>query len=219
MKILIAEDDEISRRVLQVTLAAEGYEVVATENGAAAWAILEKDDSPNLAILDWMMPEMDGLEVCRRARQQPTPTPVYIILLTAKALKADVVQGLDAGANDYILKPFNRDELRARVRVGKTVVNLQQNLAAQVKELENALIQVKLLQGILPICSYCKDIRNDQNYWQQLDHYITEHSEAQFSHSICPTCYESVVKKQLEKRAEKKLSNDKLPPNSNLRSI
>lgn len=203
MKILIAEDDEISRRVLQVTLAAAGHEVVATENGAAAWSILEKDDSPKLAILDWMMPEMDGLEVCRRARQQPTATPVYIILLTAKAQKTDVVQGLEAGANDYILKPFNRDELRARVRVGETVVNLQQNLAAHVGELENALEQVKLLQGILPICSYCKDIRNDHNYWQQLDVYISEHSEAQFSHSICPACYESVVKPQFEERGIK----------------
>ncbi len=205
MKILIAEDDEISRRILQVTLAAAGHEVIVTQNGAAAWAILEKDASPKLAILDWMMPEVDGLEVCRRARQQPTATPVYIILLTAKAQKTDVVQGLEAGANDYILKPFNRDELRARVRVGETVVNLQQNLAARVEELENALVQVKLLQGILPICSYCKNIRNDHNYWQQLDVYVTEHSEAQFSHSICPACYESVVKKQLEERGIKQL--------------
>lgn len=200
MKILIAEDDEVSRRVLQATLTTAGHEVIATQNGAAAWAILEKDDSPKLAVLDWMMPEMDGLEVCRRARQQPTAAPVYIILLTAKAQKSDVVQGLEAGANDYVLKPFNRDELRARVRVGETVVNLQQNLAARVEELENAFAQVKLLQGILPICSYCRDIRNDQNYWQQLDIYITENSEAQFSHSICPACYESVVKKQLEER-------------------
>lgn len=205
MKILIAEDDEISRRVLQVTLTNAGHEVMVTVNGAEAWTILEKDDSPNLAILDWMMPEMDGLEVCRRARQQPTATPVYIILLTAKAQKSDVVQGLEAGANDYILKPFNRDELHARVRVGETVVNLQQNLAAQVAELENALAQVKLLQGILPICSYCKDIRNDQNYWQKLDIYVTAHSEAQFSHSICPACYDSVVSKQLAERAIKQL--------------
>ena len=200
MKILIAEDDEVSRRILQLTLAAAGHEVLTTQNGAAAWAILEKDNSPALAILDWMMPEMDGLEVCRRIRQQSTVTPVYIILLTAKANKADVVQGLEAGANDYILKPFNRDELRARVQVGETVVNLQQNLAARIEELENALAQVKLLQGIIPICSYCKDIRDDQNYWQQLEAYVTKHSEAQFSHSICPTCYESVVKTQLEER-------------------
>lgn len=198
MKILIAEDDEVSRRILQLTLAAAGHEVITTQNGAAAWAILEKDDSPSLAILDWMMPDMDGLEVCRLARRQKSVTPVYIILLTAKGNKADVVQGLEAGANDYILKPFNRAELNARITVGETVINLQHNLAARVGELENALAQVKLLQGILPICSYCKNIRDDQNYWQQLETYVSERSEAEFSHSICPKCYESVVKAQLE---------------------
>ena len=201
MKILIAEDDKISRRILQMNLTTAGHEVIVTEDGAAAWAILESDDSPpKLAVIDWMMPKMDGLEICRRARRQPTTTPTYIILLTAKAQKADVVTGLEAGANDYILKPYNRDELCARVRVGETVVNLRQNLAARVEELENALAQVKLLEGILPICSYCKNIRNDRNHWQHLDVYVTEHSEAQFSHSICPICYESVVKSQLEAR-------------------
>lgn len=200
MKILIADDDEISRRILEVTLTVAGHEVVVTQNGAAAWAILEQEDSPKLAILDWMMPEMDGLEVCRQARRLPSSTPVYIILLTAKARKEDVVRGLEAGANDFMHKPFNREELRARVRVGEMVVNLRQNLAARVEELENALEQVKLLQGILPICSYCKDIRNDQNSWQHLDIYVAEHSEAQFSHSICPTCYESVIKTQFEGR-------------------
>ncbi len=205
MKILIAEDDEVSRRILQLTLAAAGHDVVTTKNGAAALAILKKDDSPALAILDWMMPHMDGLEVCRRVRQKATVTPVYIIFLTAKANKADVVQGLEAGANDYIFKPFNREELNARVRVGETVVKLQQNLAARVEELENALVQVKLLQGILPICSYCKNIRDDQNYWQPLETFISNHSEAQFSHSICPACYESVIKPQLEERNKNKI--------------
>lgn len=198
MKILIAEDNQVSSRILQLTLAASGHEVIATENGAAAWAILEKEDSPAMAILDWMMPDMDGLEVCRLVRRKITSTPTYIILLTAKAGKTDVVEGLDAGANDYMFKPFNREELNARVRVGETVVNLQQSLAARVQELESALTQVKLLQGILPICSYCKSVRDDQNYWQQLETYISKYSEAQFSHSICPECYESVVEPQLK---------------------
>jgi len=181
-----------------LTLAAAGHEVITAETGAAAWEILSKEDSPAMTILDWMMPGMDGLEVCRLVRRQQTTTPIYIILLTAKAGKTNVVEGLDAGANDYIFKPFNRDELNARVRVGETVINLQQNLAARVEELESAFTQVKLLQGILPICSYCKNIRDDQNYWQQLETYISKNSEAQFSHSICPDCYESVIKTQLE---------------------
>jgi DNA-binding response OmpR family regulator len=193
MKILIAEDDDVSRRVLQLTLTASGYDVVATKNGAEALLVLEHEDAPSLAVLDWMMPDIDGLEVCRRARRLQNATPVYIILLTAKTEKTDIVKGLEAGANDYITKPFDRHELRARVQVGVTVVNLQRNLAARVEELENALGKVKQLQEILPICSYCKQIRDDQNYWQQVDSYISQHTNTQFSHSICPGCYESVV--------------------------
>jgi phosphoserine phosphatase RsbU/P len=193
MKILIAEDDDVCRRLLQLTLMMAGHEVIMTQNGAAAWEILKKDNSPALAILDWMMPEMDGLEVCQLVRRQSSFTPVYIILLTAKTTKDDVVQGIRAGANDYIFKPFDREELYARVEVGETVVSLQQNLASRIKSIENGLSPGKHLQGILPICSYCKDIRDDENCWQRLDSYITKHSEAQFSHSICPSCYQSVV--------------------------
>jgi len=200
MKILIAEDDDVSRRVLQLTLAATGHDVITTKNGAEALSILEGEIPPPLAILDWMMPDLDGLEVCRRARQLSSATHVYIILLTAKSEKADIVTGLDAGANDYITKPFDRQELRARVRVGETVVKLQQNLAARVEELEVALGKVKQLQTILPICSYCKHIRDDQNYWQQVETYISDHTDTQFSHGICPDCYELVVKPQLERK-------------------
>lgn len=200
MKILIAEDDEVSRRVLQLTLTAAGHDVVATKSGAEALSVLESENAPLLAILDWMMPDLDGLEVCRRARQSSSAAPVYIILLTAKTEKADIVEGLEAGANDYITKPFDRLELRARVRVGETVVNLQKSLSVQVKELEDALAQVKQLQGILPICSYCKNVRDDGDYWQTVEDYISRHSDAQFSHSICPNCYESIVKPQLERR-------------------
>lgn len=200
MRILIAEDDDVSCRVLQLTLTAAGHDVVITKNGAEALSVLENENAPQLAILDWMMPDIDGVEVCRRVRLLSSATPAYLILLTAKTNKANIVEGLEAGANDYITKPFDRQELRARVRVGETVVNLQQSLAARVEELEIVLSKVKQLQGILPICSYCKHIRDDQNYWQQVDTYISEHTDTQFSHSVCPDCYESVVKPQLERR-------------------
>jgi phosphoserine phosphatase RsbU/P len=198
MRILIAEDDPVSRRVLETTLLRYGHEVVVTKDGAEALAVLQQDDAPSLAVLDWMMPGLDGVEVCRRLRQVESPTPPYLILLTAKSGKQDVVKGLEAGANDYLTKPFDYEELRARVSVGATVVDLQQKLAARINELEDALSQIKQLQGILPICSYCKNVRDDQNYWQQLDSYISEHSEAQFSHGICPTCYDEKVRPQLE---------------------
>ncbi len=199
MRILIAEDDAVSRRVLETTLVRWGHEVVVTCDGTEALATMQRADAPALAILDWMMPGMEGVEVCRKIRQLPTPTAPYIILLTAKGGKEDLATGLDAGADDYIAKPFDRDELKARVQVGARVLRLQSNLAERVTELEDALSQVKQLQGILPICSYCKKIRDDQNYWQRVESYIGDHSEAQFSHSICPDCYEGVVKPEMEK--------------------
>lgn len=198
MKILIAEDDPVSRRVLAVTLEKFGYDVMITTNGAEAWQALHSADAPQLAILDWMMPELDGVELCRRIRRRSTPTPPYLILLTAKTDKADVVAGLDAGADDYLTKPFDRQELRARVSVGAHVLALQGNLSARVRELESALSQVKQLQGLLPICSYCKKIRDEQNYWRRVESYITEHTEVEFSHSICPACYTNVVQPQLD---------------------
>jgi phosphoserine phosphatase RsbU/P len=200
MKILIAEDDAVSRRLLEVTLEKFGYEVVVAAHGGEAWQLLQRDDAPSLAILDWMMPEIDGVEICRRLRSRSTSTPPYLMLLTAKSGKGDVVAGLDAGANDYLTKPFDRAELRARVQVGQRVIELQQTLATRVSELESAYARVKQLQGLLPICSYCKSIRDDQNYWQNLDSYLTKYSEVKFSHGICPDCYSKVVQPQLEER-------------------
>jgi phosphoserine phosphatase RsbU/P len=198
VKILIAEDDVISRRLLEKTLVRWGYEVVVTCDGTAAWEVLQSADAPPLAILDWMMPGMDGIEVCRRVRRAATPTPPYLILLTAKGRQEDIVMGLRSGADDYLIKPPNREELRARVQVGLRIGDLQHSLADRVKALEEALARVKQLQGLLPICSYCKKIRDDRNYWQQVESYISEHSEAQFSHSICPDCYEGRVKPELD---------------------
>jgi DNA-binding response OmpR family regulator len=158
---------------------------------------LSQPDAPSLAVLDWMMPGMDGAEVCRRARSLGADRLLYIILLTAKGRKEDIVQGLTAGADDYVIKPFDRSELKARINVGERILRLQAELAARVKELELALANVKLLQGLLPICCYCKKIRNDQNYWQQVDTYISDHSEAQFTHGICPECRDKIVKPEL----------------------
>lgn len=198
MRILIAEDERISCRLLESTLSGSGYDVVVTRDGVEAWAALQEKNAPRLAILDWMMPGIDGVEVCRRVRRIETPSPAYIILLTAKGSKANIVEGLVNGANDYITKPFDRDELRARVQVGATVVELQERLAERVAQLEAAMAHVKVLQGILPICSYCKHVRDDKNYWQTVESYVTDHSEAKFSHSICPGCYNSVVKPQMD---------------------
>jgi len=206
VKVLIAEDDVVSRRMLQVFLLRWGYQVEMATDGAEAWRALENGDPPRLAIIDWMMPVIDGIEICRRVREAGRPLPAYIILLTARGGNEDIVRGLNAGADDYITKPFNREELRARVSVGVRILELQTALAVRVSELEGAMAGVKQLQGLLPICCYCKKIRDDQNYWQQVEGYISKHSEAQFSHGVCPDCFEKIVKPEIARS---------LPPNPN----
>ncbi len=188
MKVLIAEDDVTTRRMLEILLSKWGYEIELTGNGKEAWHALQATDPPQMAIFDWMMPEMNGVELCRKIRESITPSLTYIILLTVKDRKEDIVSGLDAGANDYVIKPFEQEELRARLRVGKRVVELQSVLADRVKELQAALFHIKTLQGILPICMHCHKIRDDRDVWQRLEKYIGEHSGVQFSHGLCPEC-------------------------------
>lgn len=145
MKILIAEDDPVSSRVLETMLTKWGHEVVVASDGAQAWAALQKEDAPSLAILDWMMPGMDGTEVCRRVRETAQTAPSYIILLTSKRRREDSVAGLQTGADDYLTKPFDRDELRARVEVGARVLGLQHSLAERVRQLERAEAELRTL--------------------------------------------------------------------------
>ena len=190
MKVLIAEDEIVSRRLLESALPRWGYDVITATDGEEAWTLLQEPDAPTIMVLDWLMPRLDGVEICRRIRAHPRLSSVYIILLTSRAAVEDVVQGLEAGANDYITKPFDAAELRARMQVGVRVVNLQTTLAERVREVEEALSRVKQLQGLLPICSYCKKIRDDQNYWHQVESYVGKHTDARFSHGICPDCTE-----------------------------
>jgi len=198
MKVLIAEDDAVSRRVLEATLRKWDYDVVVTEDGDEAWKALSENNDAELLILDWMMPGLDGTEICRRLRRRDDGDTYYILLLTAKMQKEDIVRGLQSGADDYITKPFHAEELRARVRTGARIVELRRHLAQRIDELEVALAEVKQLSGLLPICAYCKRIREGDSYWQAVENFIAGHSEAQFSHSVCPDCYDRVVKPQLE---------------------
>ncbi len=189
MKVLIAEDDSVSRLLLESILREWGYDVVATDDGQSAWDCLQAGGGPRLVILDWQMPGLDGLELCRRARAAPATESVYILLLTGRGGTDNIVQGLRAGANDYLTKPFDLDELSARLSVGRRVVELQQSLAERVAELERTLAQVKRLQGLIPICAWCKKVRNDANYWQQVEEYLGQNSGVRFSHGICPQCF------------------------------
>jgi len=196
--ILVAEDDPISRRSTIGILSKDGYEIVEAVNGTEAWGILEQPESPKLAIIDWMMPGLDGLDLCRGLSDRDDGQLMYVILLTAKGGRDDVVTCLEAGADDYMIKPFHAEELRARVRAGFRILELQEGLSKRVVELEQALIQIKKLQGLLPICSYCKKIRDDGNYWHQVEEYLSNHSGVKFSHGICPHCFDKEMAPQLK---------------------
>lgn len=201
MRILVAEDDPITQRLLQSTLARLGWDVITAPDGVAAWQMLdtlEGEEAPQLVLLDWMMPGLDGIEICRKLRTTPGFELMYIILLTSRSEKEDLAMGLAAGANDYITKPFHPAELESRVRVGQRMVKLQTSLAARIKELESALSEVRQLQGLLPMCSYCKKVRNEANYWQQVEAYITSTSGVELTHSVCPSCMERVMREMEE---------------------
>jgi two-component system cell cycle response regulator len=135
MDVLIADDDVVSRRLLEVTLSHAGYQVTLAANGAEALRVLEESEGPRLAVLDWMMPELDGVDVCRAVRKLASERYIYIILLTVKEQRAEIVEGLESGADDYITKPFDLDELKARLRAGKRILKLQEQLVATRDEL------------------------------------------------------------------------------------
>jgi DNA-binding response OmpR family regulator len=197
VRILVAEDDPVTRRILEASLGRLGWDVITAEDGTSAWRILENLDGqnpPELVLLDWMMPGMDGIEICRKLRSTPGFELVYIILLTSRSDTEDLAMGLMAGANDYITKPFQPAELESRVRGGERMVKLQTSLSARIKQLEEALREVKRLQGLLPICSYCKKVRNEANYWEQVESYFSSHSDLDFTHSICPSCTDKMLK-------------------------
>jgi len=154
MKVLIAEDDPISRVLLSRLLVKAGYEVVATANGSEAWEVLRKEGAPRLAVLDWMMPGMDGLAVCQRVRARSAGAYTYILLLTSKDATPDLVEGLESGADDYLTKPLNPEELKARLRAGLRILRLEDQLVAareemQVKATHDALTRLWNRSAIL----------------------------------------------------------------------
>jgi len=186
--VLVVDDDAVSSSQLGALAKAAGYEVKTATNGSEAWELLQLARIP-IVISDWYMPEMDGVELCRRIRARTREPYVYFILVTARGGKQQYLAGMEAGADDFIAKPFDPDELRARLKVAERILGLR-------KELEQ-------LEVLLPICSYCKRIRNDNEEWQPLERYIEKHFERLVTHSICPDCYAKHVQPQLARREER----------------
>ena len=164
--ILVVDDNSENRKILGNLLTKNGYEVGSASDGFKALKFIE-NILPDLILLDVMMPGMDGFEVCRKIKNDLTTKNIPIIFLTAKTNTEDIVKGFKLGGVDYVSKPFNSEELLARV---------------------NTHIELKVLRGFLPICSKCKKIRDDEGYWHSVEEYISEHSDVQFSHGLCKTC-------------------------------
>lgn len=175
MKILIAEDDPVSRLILQTTLRGHGHEVVATENGVEAWEMFDRDPC-RVIVSDWMMPDLDGLDFCRRVRGRLNTGYTYFILLTAIHPGEDNYRkAMESGVDDFLSKPLNRDMIMMRLRVASRILGFT--------------TQIKQLEALLPICMYCKKIRDEEETWQPLESYIQDHTGSDFSHGMCPECF------------------------------
>lgn len=184
MKILTVEDDAVARAVIRQGLLKLGHEVVEAKNGADALAILA-NDPVRLIVCDWMMPELDGLELCRTLRNRVEADYVYFILLTSRDPDVESQrEAIEAGVDDLLTKPLDLQEVWMRLRVAERILRY----ATRVRQLE----------AFLPICGYCKKVRDDQNYWQQIESYINERTGTDFSHSVCPDCYQRVVVPEID---------------------
>jgi phosphoserine phosphatase RsbU/P len=183
VRLLIAEDDSVSRLSLSAAVERFGHEVTAASDGAAAWEAMQKADY-SVVISDWDMPVMDGAELCRRIRSAATDRYVYFILIATRGGKQRYLEGMEAGADDFITKPVDSEELGARIKVAERILNLRHHL--------------QRLEGLLPICSYCKRIEDQGKEWQPVEQYVSTRSAAQFSHGICPECYQRHVQPQLD---------------------
>ena len=182
MKVLIADDDPVARLMLESALRSLGHEVVVADGGEKAWQELHRHPV-RVVVSDWMMPGLNGLDLCRRIRSEGSEYVYFILLTGLTASQRNQLTAADAGVDDFLSKPINPQELWRRLRV-----------AGRILDFTN---QVRQLESFLPICSYCKQVRDDQDYWQQIETYLNTRLGAAFSHVICPSCYESQVRPQL----------------------
>lgn len=194
MLIYVADDDEINLRLIRTVLANAGFENIRLFHNGTSMMVETVRIRPDLLLLDIMMPGYSGYDVLERIKQDPSLDDIPIIMITAASLDENMEplqRSFDLGAMDYISKPFSNLELVQRV---KSALRMEK----QRQDLENAAKQIRSLEKLLSICSYCKKIRADKDYWQEVESYISDHTDTMFSHSICPDCYEKEVKPQLE---------------------
>jgi sigma-B regulation protein RsbU (phosphoserine phosphatase) len=173
LKVLLVEDDIASLRLQHRMLTGWGHEVTACENGGVACELFAANQY-DVVVSDWIMPELDGLELCNRIRSIKKRDYCYFILVTAQSRTENLIQAIEVGVDDYLTKPVDSVELRVRLKVAERIVNLRSD--------------VRVLQGLLPMCAWCKSIRDDSNLWESLEDYFSIHTCAELTHAICPTC-------------------------------
>jgi CheY-like chemotaxis protein len=179
MKILVAEDDPVSVKILQLTLEHYGHEVITTGSGEEAWEAFDREPVRTI-VSDWMMPGLNGLDLCKRVRARAKTDYTYFILLTANTTgRENLREAMDAGIDDFLPKPLDREVIMMRLRVAERILEFS--------------TQIRQLKELLPICMYCKRIRDDSDYWQQVESYIHTHTGSNFSHGICPDCFQKEI--------------------------
>lgn len=182
MKVLVVDDDPVASAVIDAALRKHGHECALATDGEAGWARFSREPF-SVIVSDWMMPGLDGLELCRRVRARPGDYTYFILISNLSASGENLRHAADAGVDDFLNKPVNAQELWLRLRVAERILKFAN--------------QVKQLESFIPICSYCKKVRDDQNYWSQIESYINSRTGSQFSHGVCPHCYDAVLVPQM----------------------
>ena len=208
-RVLVAEDHDKTRIALVFLLQRHGYDVTVVNNGQAAFDILSAPNPPDIALLDWDMPRLDGLQVSRAIRESPGRRYTYIVMLTAHDRASDVLAAFAAGVDDFLSKPVDSAQLLARLRCGERVLALEERATERIAELEKALDDVRQLKRLLPNCMYCKKVRDDSDYWQEIDAYIHEQTGTDFSHGVCPGCMDKVVADECSPEANARRARQK----------
>jgi len=183
MKILAVEDDPVALTVLEDTLISLGHEVVLASDGESAWKLLH-DQNCRIIVCDWNMPELDGLELCKRIRSQPGDYVYFILLTSAEATTQHRDSAMSAGVDDFLTKPVDLEDIKMRLHVAQRILQYTTH--------------IQRLESLIPICSYCKNVRDDKSYWKRIENYLAEKTGADCSHSVCPDCYKKYVVPQFE---------------------
>jgi phosphoserine phosphatase RsbU/P len=189
--ILVVQDSPHQALHLRRLLEESGHLVQVAGDGFDALEQFSRS-AFSILICDWIMTKMDGPELIRRIRSMDLPSYVYAVLLASKDQREDLLAGMGSGADDFLMKPVDPAVLSIRLRAGERILSLERGLADRNRALEKTLGEMKKLSGLLPMCANCKNIRDDQGYWHEVESYIRDHSEADFTHGLCPTCLEKL---------------------------